>query len=66
MQTEYCVPVKVIKAITQEQIVPLYNDEILSEYRDVLSRAKFGLDSKLIELLIQTFQEDGILLDSTI
>jgi len=59
-------PVKVIRAITQEQIVPLYNDEILSEYREVLSRTKFGLDSKMIELLIQTFLMDGILLDRTI
>jgi len=56
-------PVKIIKAITQERIIPLYNDEILSEYRDVLSRAKFGLDSKLIELLIQTFTVDGISLE---
>jgi len=59
-------PVKIIKAITQEQIIPLFNDEILSEYREVLSRAKFGLDSKIIESLIQTIQVDGISLDRTI
>jgi len=58
-------PVKVIKAITLEKIVPLYNDEILAEYREVLSRAKFGLDSKSIELLIQTIQVDGESLDRT-
>jgi len=59
-------PVKIIRAVTLEQIVPLYNDEILAEYRNVLSRAKFGLDSKIVELLIQTIQVDGESLDRTI
>ena len=34
-------PVKVFRAIVQERIVPLYNDEILEEYKSVLSRPKF-------------------------
>ena len=37
-------PVKVFRAIVQERIVPLYNDEILEEYKSVLSRPKFHLN----------------------
>jgi putative toxin-antitoxin system toxin component, PIN family len=35
-------PVKVLRAIFQERIVPLFNEEILAEYREVLSRPKFN------------------------
>ena len=42
-------PVKVFRAIVQERIVPLYNDEILEEYKSVLSRPKFHLNLSLIE-----------------
>lgn len=33
--------VKVLNVMLQGRIVPLYNEEIFDEYRDVLSRAKF-------------------------
>lgn len=36
-------PAKIIRAIVQDRIVPLFNDEILDEYRKVLSRPKFHL-----------------------
>ena len=36
-------PAKIIRAIVQERIVPLFNDEIIEEYREVLSRPKFHL-----------------------
>ncbi len=39
-------PVKVFRAIVQERIVPLFNDEILEEYKSVLSRPKFHPDPK--------------------
>jgi len=58
-------PVKIIKAITQERIIPLFNDEILSEYREVLSRTKFGLEEQMIDMTIQTFLTDGLALDRT-
>ena len=58
-------PVKVFRAIIQEQIVPLYNDEILDEYRAVLSRVKFHLDSSLIETVLKAIITDGLSLDRT-
>lgn len=49
----------------QERIIPLYNDEILQEYREVLSREKFHLGKTQIELLIKAIITDGLSLDRT-
>lgn len=56
-------PVKVIRAITQERIVPLYCDEILAEYIDVLCRSKFNLDRSTIDRFMQAIVTDGLNLD---
>ncbi len=58
-------PVKVFRAIMQERIIPLYNDEILEEYRNVLSRPKFHLDQSLIETVIKAIIADGLNIDRT-
>ncbi len=58
-------PVKIFRAIVQERIVPLYNDEILEEYRSVLSRPKFHLDRSLIETVIKAIIADGLSMDRT-
>ena len=46
-------PAKIIKAIVQERIVPLFNDEILDEYREVLSRPKFHLTQTQIDTVLK-------------
>ena len=58
-------PVKVFRAILQERIVPLYNDEILEEYKSVLSRPKFLLNLSLIETVIKAIITDGLNIDRT-
>ena len=58
-------PVKVFRAIIQEQIVPVYNDEILAEYRTVLSREKFHLTPTLIDDVLIAIVTDGIDLNRT-
>lgn len=58
-------PVKVFRAIVQERIVPLYNDEILEEYKSVLSRPKFHLNHLLIETVIKAIITDGLNIDRT-
>ena len=58
-------PVKVFRAIVQERIVPLYNDEILEEYRCVLSRPRFHLDRSLIDTVIKAIVTDGFNIDRT-
>lgn len=47
-------------------ITPLYNDEILSEYRDVLSRDKFSFLKSDIENTLNLFLEKGIKVDTIV
>ena len=42
-------PLLIFQAIIEEKIVPLFSDEILNEYREVLSRDKFPFTSNFIE-----------------
>lgn len=60
------IPTKVLKAVTEEKLVPLYNDEIIDEYREVLLRKKFNFDPELIETVLNTIVTDGIYIDRTI
>ncbi|MDO4195125.1 MAG: putative toxin-antitoxin system toxin component, PIN family [Prevotellaceae bacterium] len=41
-------------------ITPMYNEEILSEYEEVLSRKKFHLPEEIIKDFIGTIKECGI------
>ena len=58
-------PAKIIRAIVQNRIVPLYNDEILGEYREVLSRPKFHLTQAQIDTVLKAIVADGLNLDKT-
>ncbi len=53
-------PYRVISAVLTGVITPLFNDEIIAEYRDVLSRDKFKFSPTLIENLLSAFTEFGI------
>lgn len=55
--------VKVVEAIGQGELVPLYNEEIITEYNDVLSRAKFGLFHLSVARLIRTLMDKGIMME---
>lgn len=59
-------PSIVLNNILSGKILPLFNDEILSEYRDVLSRDKFPFRDSDIEDTLCLFQKKGIRVDSTI
>lgn len=52
-------PAKVIRAVLQGNIMPLYCDEIIEEYRDVLSRGKFHFNPASIEALLSAFINFG-------
>lgn len=59
------IPTRVLKAVTDNKIVPLYNNEIIDEYQEVLSRDKFPFSRELIDSVIKVFTTDGIFLDRT-
>ena len=42
------------------RITPLYNDEIIAEYNDVLKREKFGLPEELIDGIVKFIVERGL------
>ena len=51
--------------IVQGVIIPLYNDEILEEYRTVLSRPKFGFPDYLVKQILDIIILQGIPLERT-
>lgn len=46
--------------IDSGEIIPLYNDEIIAEYKEVLSRPKFKLSEEIISTLLSLVVENGI------
>ena len=53
-------PLLIFKAIIDEKIVPLFCDEILNEYREVLSRDKFPFTCDYIEKALDVFVNNGL------
>ncbi len=53
-------PALVIDSIFRGLIIPLYNEDIVQEYRDVLSRQKFNFPKSLIEELLSGIVESGL------
>ena len=52
--------VQVLKALYEDRFTPLYNNEILSEYNNVLHRAKFHFPEATIQATINYFIKYGI------
>lgn len=55
--------VKVVAGMLGGCIKPIYNEEIISEYAEVLRRPKFHLDEMDIDLLINFIQQYGVYSD---
>ena len=52
--------VLVVDTLMNHGICPLYNQEIINEYHDVLHREKFHFPSESIDAIISTVQKHGI------
>jgi putative PIN family toxin of toxin-antitoxin system len=48
--------VKLLDFVVAKTVVPVYNDDILEEYKDVLSRAKFHFDTERIDAVLETIR----------
>ena len=55
--------VRVFEAVADGVIVPLYNEEILCEYEDVLLRPKFPFEKEHVRETIDTVKRLGISVD---
>ena len=51
--------------IVEGEIIPLFNSEIIDEYRTVLSRPKFHFPGELVDAVLAMVYEAGISLDRT-
>lgn len=58
------VPGRVVEEALDGSIIPIYNNEILEEYGDVLRRPKFKLGRDVVELIIKTMVDRGIAVDA--
>ena len=52
--------VKVVKAISDGTLIPLYNEEIMKEYDDVLHRKKFPFTEKRIRPVLASIRAFGM------
>ena len=52
--------VSVLESLTEKSITPLYCDEILKEYGDVLCREKFHLPMEKVKKFIEMVKSDGV------
>lgn len=50
---------RVVDAITSGDIIPLYNQEILSEYNEVLHREKFSFSEERIKKILLMIRQFG-------
>lgn len=57
-------PVIVVRAMLEGRIVPVYNTYLLKEYRDVLSRDRFGLDPSIIDAVLDVIEVLGLGVES--
>ena len=53
-------PAAVLRALLSERVQLCFDERILSEYRDVLSRPKFSFDPHLVEELIGFLESAGL------
>ena len=51
---------RVLESLLLHRIIPLYNDDIIKEYDEVLHRAKFKLSEEQISTIIEQVKENGI------
>jgi len=52
--------IQIMEAMFASEIIPLYNEEILSEYVDVLHRAKFGFSEADVSHYLNTLRKAGV------
>jgi putative PIN family toxin of toxin-antitoxin system len=54
---------RVMDAVFSGKVIPLLNDEIIAEYRDVLHRKRLGLNPEKCDFIISLMADLGMALD---
>ena len=58
------VPGNVMELVFDGPIIPVYNSEILKEYREVLSRPKFHLTKEIVDDVLENLEHRGISIEA--
>lgn len=56
---------KVVDALFRGRICPLYNEEIMAEYEEVLSRPHFGISNNERQTLFSYIRQNGVAAERT-
>ena len=57
--------VRIADAITKDMFTPLYSSQMIAEYREVLSRSKFGFSEEEVHSLVNHIVTHGELVEPT-
>lgn len=55
--------VKVVGKLFGGEIIPIYSNYTINEYREVLNRKKFGFSSEIVSYLLSAIEQYGILVE---
>ena len=55
--------VLIVKKLFGGEIIPVFSNDVIREYREVLNRKKFGFSPDTVDYLISAVKQFGILLD---
>lgn len=58
-------PGKILSFIQNDVIIPVYNEEILKEYDEILNKSKFNFSKDRVENALRLFKEKGRVLSET-
>lgn len=58
--------VQILRYISENKIIPVYSEEIIIEYQEVLHREKFKLPDKIIEGLLKDIVSNGFEVKETV
>lgn len=58
-------PTMVLREVFRGRIIPVYNEEILDEYKEVLSREKFHIHQARIDIVVNYIKNTGLELERT-
>lgn len=58
------VPGRVLRHVFGGELIPVFNGEILDEYREVLLRKKFHFPEEAVDTVLESLQEQGISMDA--
>lgn len=59
-KNESAATVKVLDAVFDGEIIPLYHQDILVEYDEVLHRKKFHLNDEIIQIVLEAIRQYGV------